>query len=58
MTEICGVLVSDVDHEDSTISVSTIGTNAKWLNSVKLEELIEDLNNKLKEMKDEQTNKS
>lgn len=58
MTEICGVLISDVDHDDSTISVSTIGTNAKWLNSVQLEELIEDLNNKLKEMKDEQTNKS
>ena len=52
MTEICGVLISDVDHDDSTISVSTIGTNAKWLNSVQLEELITDLNNKLKEMKD------
>lgn len=61
MTEICGVLISDVDHDDSTISVSTIGTNAKWLNSVQLEELITDLELKLqeiKEMKDEQTNKS
>ena len=51
MTDICGVLISNVDHEDSTLSIVTIGEGSKWLNSVQLEELIEDLYIKLKEMK-------
>jgi len=53
MTEICGILISEVDHEDSSVSVATIGPSAKWLNHVQLEELITDLQTKLQEIKDE-----
>jgi len=53
MNIIAGVMVSDVDKDDDTISIGTLRIGAKWLNSEQVEELIEDLQNKLKEMKNE-----
>ena len=51
MTEINGLLISSVDEENE-VSMATIGELTLWMNADQLEEIITDLQTKLKEMKD------
>jgi len=52
MTVIGGVLVSEVDKEDYTLSIATLRAGGMWLDSVQIEELITDLELKLQEIKE------
>lgn len=51
MTEINGLLISSVDEENE-VSMATIGELTLWMNADQLEEIIADIQTKLKEMKD------
>ena len=52
ITLIGHLIVSSVDKDDNTISIVRHGASETWLNAEGVEELIQDLQEKLKEMQE------